>query len=333
MSLPCSSSGVGETSARTVQDGDRVTIHYVGRLEDGTVFDSTRSRQPVTFAVGKGQVIKGLDNAVRRMHVGDKAEATFPPALAYGDREESKVITLPASNSIADVTEGDTVTLQNSQGQNVPAIILKMNDDGSSTCDTNHSLAGKTLTFDVEFMGFQEPLAPAEAPAGLEMATFAAGSFWSVELAFQRVVGVESTYTGFAQGRAPRPTYKDVGTGKTGHVMAVRVIFDPAKVTYEALCNIFWGHLGFNATTLNLMGEDSGNMFRSGIFYHSEDQKYQADKSALVKQMECKGREVITEVQAASPFFWLAEDEHQQYLSKRGQSAEKGCTTEIKAYG
>eukprot|EP00931_Biecheleriopsis_adriatica_P056755 TRINITY_DN33656_c0_g1_i2.p2 TRINITY_DN33656_c0_g1~~TRINITY_DN33656_c0_g1_i2.p2 ORF type:complete len:119 (-),score=26.73 TRINITY_DN33656_c0_g1_i2:132-488(-) len=118
--------------------------------------------------------------------------------------------------------------------------------------------------------------------------------------------------------------------------MAVHIVFDPSAVSYAGLLETFWKHLGFNATTLNVVGEDSGNMFRSGIYFHTEEQQRLAEASALRLQMELK-RPVVTEVRAAADF-WLAEAQHQQYLERCGpkgqpQSAVKGCTDEIRPYG
>mmetsp|Transcript_66747 Transcript_66747/g.195880 ORF Transcript_66747/g.195880 Transcript_66747/m.195880 type:complete len:177 (+) Transcript_66747:33-563(+) len=174
--------------------------------------------------------------------------------------------------------------------------------------------------------------APAQAEGGLELATFAMGSFWSAELAFQRVPGVASTCTGYAQGPVPKPTFEDVATGKTGHAQAVRVVFDPAVVTYGELLAIFWDHIGYNATTRDVCGDDSGSCYRSGIYYHTEEQQQQAERSALQTQLDLK-KLVVTEVHAAMDDFWLAEDRHQRYLERLGQSAEKGCTSTIRRYG
>lgn len=103
-------------------------------------------------------------------------------------------------------------------------------------------------------------------------------------------------------------------------------------MSFEKLLETFWEHLGFNATTRDTVGDDSGPMYRSGIYCHSQEQIRAAEVSALQLQMQLK-RPVVTEVQYVSPSFWLAEERHQGYLEKKGQSAEKGCTDEIRPYG
>lgn len=269
------------------------------------------------------------------MSPGEKKSVTLPPDQAYGERDERLVLSFPAEK----VPEGLQVGMQvnlGSGGRQVPARVTKINPDGSAELDCNNEMAGKTLLFDVELVGFKELVAPATAPTGKALGTFAAGCFWGVELAFQRVPGVESTSVGYAQGQLEKPTYEDICSGTSGHTEAVRVVYDPNEVTFEQLLTTFWERVGKNATTLNLAGNDSGPQYRSGIYFHSEEQKAIAEKSVAELQ-ERLGEKVVTEVEAAAPF-WFAEDYHQQYLSKGGrfgrpQSAEKGCTDTIACYG
>lgn len=311
--------------------GDRVVVHYEGKTEDGRVFESTLSREPVVFAIGKGQVIKALDEAVSGLSVGDKVSVTAPPSMAYGERRDENVIQLPASPESKDTSVGDVLILRNNQGKSIDAKVLEVGEDYVK-CDVNHHLAGQTLTFNVELIGIRPPCAPARAPPDCEQITFAAGNFWSAELLFQRVEGVIGTCVGYTQGHVPKPTFQEVGGGKTGHAMAVRVIYDQKIVQFETLLSHFWEHLGYNATTFGVFGDDSGEMFRSGIYFDTEAQKCQAEKSVLEKQIQLR-RPVVTEVQAASPDFWLAEDKHQGYLAAKGQSNAKCCTDEIMPYG
>lgn len=310
-------------------------MHYKGCLEDGTVFDSSEGRAPLSFTLGKGQVVPGFEEAVRGLKPGEKVSATLPPEKGYGERSESLLIDIEASKAPAGIKAGMSVNL-NAGGKQIPAEVLEVAEDGSVKLDANHALAGKTLIFDLEFVGFRQFLAPSEPPEGMELATFAAGCFWGVELAFQRVPGVAGTAVGYAQGQMEKPTYEAVCSARTGHTEAVRVVFDPKVVTFEKLLDTFWERVGRNATTLNKVGNDEGPQYRSGIYYHSEEQQRVAEKSALELQMKL-GEPVVTEVQASEPF-WLAEDYHQQYLAgggrgNRPQSAEKGCTDTIRCYG
>lgn len=150
----------------------------------------------------------------------------------------------------------------------------------------------------------------------MEKATFGAGCFWGVEAAFRQVNGVTSTAVGYMGGTLRDPTYQDVCTDRTGHAEVVQVEFDPAKVSYQELLNVFWDN--HDPTTLNRQGPDTGTQYRSAIFYHTPEQESaaKASKEALVKSDRFK-RPIVTEITPASEF-WRAEEYHQQYLEKRG---------------
>jgi peptide-methionine (S)-S-oxide reductase len=151
-----------------------------------------------------------------------------------------------------------------------------------------------------------------------EKATFGAGCFWGVEEIFRTLKGVTSTAVGYAGGTKENPTYEDVCTDETGHAEAVQVEFDPGQVNYEQLLDVFWSN--HNPTTLNRQGPDSGTQYRSVIFYHSPEQK--AAAGASKEKLETSGRfsrPIVTQIEPASKF-WRAEEYHQRYLEKRGQS-------------
>lgn len=147
-------------------------------------------------------------------------------------------------------------------------------------------------------------------------ATFAAGCFWGVEEAFRQVKGVTSTTVGYIGGRMENPTYRDVCTDRTGHAEAVEVEYDPARVSYEQLLDVFWQN--HDPTQLNRQGPDVGTQYRSAIFYHSPEQ--QAAATASKEGLTGSGRfrrPVVTEIVPATTFY-RAEDYHQQYLQKQG---------------
>jgi peptide-methionine (S)-S-oxide reductase len=162
-------------------------------------------------------------------------------------------------------------------------------------------------------------------------ATFAAGCFWQVEADFRRVEGVTRTTAGYTGGSLDRPTYEDVCTDRTGHAEAVEVEFDPRKVSYEQLLEVFWA--GHDPTQLNRQGPDIGTQYRSAIFVHDEEQD-RAARASLERARERFDRRVVTEIVPAATF-WPAEDYHQRYLEKRGlasctltlQEAETATTT------
>jgi peptide-methionine (S)-S-oxide reductase len=147
-------------------------------------------------------------------------------------------------------------------------------------------------------------------------ATFAAGCFWGVEAAFRALDGVTATRVGYTGGAVERPSYEDVCGGDTGHAEAVEVMFDPARVSYEELLDVFWK--SHDPTTLNRQGPDIGSQYRSAIFVHSAEQRAAAEASkARLQESGTLRRPVATEILEAQPFF-EAEDYHQQYLEKRG---------------
>lgn len=153
------------------------------------------------------------------------------------------------------------------------------------------------------------------------------------ELAFQRVPGVVSSKVGYTQGEREDPTYQQVCSGSTGHAEAVAVDFDPKKVSYEQLVKLFWERLGGSALLLNQVGNDVGTQYRSGIYWMNEKQKEVAEKSKEEANKRF-GKETVVELNSGIDVpFWLAEEYHQRYLEKGGQSAEKNATETIRCYG
>lgn len=153
----------------------------------------------------------------------------------------------------------------------------------------------------------------------MEKATFGAGCFWGVEAAFRRLEGVKSTAVGYMGGKVANPTYEQVCTDTTGHAEVVQVEYDPAVLSYETLLDTFWQN--HDPTQLNRQGPDFGKQYRSAIFYHSDAQ--QAAAAASKQKLDDSGRfsrPIVTEITPASEF-WRAEEYHQQYLEKRGQSS------------
>lgn len=149
----------------------------------------------------------------------------------------------------------------------------------------------------------------------MEKATFAAGCFWGVEAMFRAVPGVISTRVGYTGGTLENPSYKDVCTDRTEHAEAVEIAYDPTRVSYDKLLDVFWK--GHDPTMLNRQGPDIGTQYRSAVFYHNPEQEAaaHASKERLEKSGEYR-RPIVTEIVPASQF-WQAEDYHQQYLEKR----------------
>jgi len=147
-------------------------------------------------------------------------------------------------------------------------------------------------------------------------ATFGAGCFWGVEIAFRKVAGVTDVAVGYAGGAAANPSYENVCTGRTGHAEVVQVEFDPEIASFDDLLDVFW--VNHDPTQRNRQGPDVGTQYRSLILFHSPEQEEAAQRSkAALQQSGRVAREIATEI---APFetFYRAEEYHQQYLEKRG---------------
>jgi len=162
-------------------------------------------------------------------------------------------------------------------------------------------------------------------------ATFAGGCFWCVEEAFDKVPGVVATISGYIAGHTRNPTYEQVSGGRTGHTEAVQVEFDPKRVSYEKLLDVFWRNI--DPTQKDAQFCDQGSQYRSGIFYHDAEQRKlaEASKAALMKNKPFKG-DIVTEITRASEFY-AAEDYHQDYHLKnpvRYKFYKTGCGREAR---
>jgi FKBP-type peptidyl-prolyl cis-trans isomerase 2 len=135
------------------KSGDTVKVHYSGRLTDGTTFDSSAGREPLEFKVGNGDVIKGFDEGVTGMAVGDKKTVHIPADEAYGQKEEERIVQFPRANFPPDMEPevGMQLNMTNGGGQVIPVIIIGM-DEENVTLDANHPLAGHDLIFDIELV-------------------------------------------------------------------------------------------------------------------------------------------------------------------------------------
>ncbi len=148
----------------------------------------------------------------------------------------------------------------------------------------------------------------------LQVATFAGGCFWCMQPAFDSTKGVVITRVGYIGGHTNNPTYDDICTGKTGHAEAIEIQFDPQKVNYSQLLDIFWRNI--DPTTLNQQFADRGTQYRTAIFYHSEEQKKQAEESKQsIEKSKKFSSPIVTEITKASVFY-PAEDYHQKYYEK-----------------
>lgn len=147
---------------------------------------------------------------------------------------------------------------------------------------------------------------------GMQIATFGGGCFWCLEAVFERLPGVSAVVSGYAGGKKPNPTYREVCSGTTGHAEVVNIHFDPQKISFDELLDLFW--VCHDPTTLNRQGADVGSQYRSAIFYHDEDQHRaaEASKTALAASRTYPNP-IVTEI-APLDKFYEAEDYHQDYF-------------------
>ena len=148
--------------------------------------------------------------------------------------------------------------------------------------------------------------------AKTETATFGAGCYWCTEAVIQRIAGVVKSTSGFMGGKVVNPTYEQVCSGETGHAEVIQIEFDPAKVSFKELVDIFWQL--HDPTTLNRQGADEGTQYRSVIFYHSDQQKEIAEAAKKEAAPQFKDP-IVTEISAASTFY-PAKDSHQNYYNQ-----------------
>lgn len=195
--------------------------------------------------------------------------------------------------------------------------------EGLTAKNTRHCVNSVSMTFTPAAQSnVAVPEATAATIAGTTAeAVFAGGCFWGVEDAFSKVDGVLDVVSGYTGGNKPNPTYKDVCTGRTGHAEAVRVSYDPSRVTYEKLARLFFEI--HDPTQSNRQGPDVGTQYRSAVFYANAQQKAVAE--ALIERLRANGYDVMTSLEPAVVFY-EAEDSHQDFTARTGRG---GCHVKV----
>ncbi len=160
---------------------------------------------------------------------------------------------------------------------------------------------------------FKEPITM-NIEEGKEVATFAGGCFWCTEAVFLEIKGVEKVVSGYTGGTIKNPSYREIGTGTTGHAEAIEITYDPKLVQYKDLLEIFFS--SHNPTTLNRQGADIGTQYRSEIFYHSEAQKKEAEEYIALIEKEKLYNDPIVTVVSPAVVFYVAEEYHQNYYNE-----------------
>lgn len=296
------------------------------------LFDTTGSLQLV---LNRGNYLPGLHKLLSTMNPGETVQGASIDA-GYGGYNPDLVFQLPTEemgNSI-DTSQVKIGTVLG-MGNGMNCRVTEMNDE-KWTLDANHALAGAAYDVDVKLEKVEEGPKNWEFVGDevqedkYKVATFALGCFWGGELAYQRMPGVISTHVGYTQGQKENPTYEEVCAGTTGHTEAMRIIYDPNIVPYKSLVQLALDRLGGDVYKLNQVGNDRGTQYRHGIYFHDDDQRMVAEE--LLNGLGSGEKAVVTELLGAEKFY-VAEDYHQQYLLKGGQSAKKGASDTIRCYG
>lgn len=321
--LVVASMGSSPGAALTVGDGDFLRVHY--RIRHATtkaplpsdlmLFDDG----PVSLVVGMNATVPAVDDCAKRVRALD-IEETFEVDIFGAPDPRLGPVNVPLAMAPDGLAPGDVVRLVNGATARVKAITAD-----AVVIDANHPLAGEPLELAMTVLAVDDK-------ERLKTAVFAGGCFWGLELAYQREPGVVATKVGYTQGGLDYPSYQAVCSGTTGHTEAVEVTFDPDLVEYDRLCDLLFDRLGENRYALNRVGNDQGTQYRHGIYFEGQAQELAATAALDRAQAVDLSRSVVTEVKPAT-VFWDAEDYHQHYLQKGGQSARKGATQTIRCYG
>jgi peptide-methionine (S)-S-oxide reductase len=311
------------TSRKRARRGDVVTIDFKLTPVDGFVplplFDSSGE---ISFVLGWGNYLPGLHDLVETMKVGQERHDVILDA-GWGSRNRNLVVKI-SKNKLTAVKDHSRIkvgTILHLQGGIQVEVIQVMED--SIVVDANPPLAGASYSCDVKLLAVES------IDSRYEAATFALGCYWGGELAFMRVPGVVGTKVGYTQGIQRNPTYEQVCTGETKHREAVHVVFDPSIVTYESLARIALDRLAWTTLDFQLSKLFNNDViqYKHGFYYHSEEQR------VIAQELLGKDNNKYHVELLAAAEFYDAEDSHQQYLLKGGQSAKKGSQDTIRCFG
>jgi peptide-methionine (S)-S-oxide reductase len=299
------------STPRRAQRGDVVTIDFNLTPENGYVphplFDTCGK---VSFCLGWGGYLPGLHALIEDMELGQEYLNKSIDA-GWGSRNPELVVKI-AKNKLKNAVEGTKLHIRG-----MTLEVMQVTED-HVVVDANPPLAGASYSCDVKLLAVS-------SLSSYKVATFALGCFWGAELAFMRVPGVVGTKVGYTQGFSRHPTYEEVCEGTTKHREAVYVAYDPEVVSYEMLVRVALDRLASTAVSLSTLFHDEPIQYKHGFYYHSQEDRIIAEKMLGDNRYR-------VELLAASEFY-DAEEYHQQYLLKGGQSAEKGSRETIRCFG
>jgi len=322
--------------------GDIVTINLKLTPENGYVPESLfDTKGEISFVLGWGNYLPGVHELLSGMSKGSAAQNVSLDG-GWGERNADLIIEVPKTNlkkmkSIDTIKEGATLNLQGG----IQVSVVRVTDN-TIIVDANPPLAGSSYSCSLDVLNvdrFPTSKLQNKSSTGhttcsdtpFEVATFAMGCFWGGELAFMRVPGVVGTKVGYTQGATKNPTYETVCQGDSKHREAILVVYDSRVVSYEELVELFMARLKITSSQykLNIFEEDeeASDQYRNGLYYHNAEQMRIAEEAILsnnnIYDVELKEASVIYD----------AEEHHQQYLLKGGQSARKGAKETIRCFG
>lgn len=335
--------------------GDIVTVEVELTPENGYVpenlFDTSGE---ISLVVGWGNYLPGLHELLLDdMSIGDKV-ANLSIDAGFGEHNSEMVIEVPKStlkkmHKIEKIVPNSTLSLKGGIKVNVVDVTKD-----TIIVDANHPLAGSSYSCNLKVLDVHpypvdklvykdncddEQTLPSSSSSPFEVATFAMGCFWGVELAFMRTPGVVGTRAGYTQGIEKNPSYEEIREGHTGYREAVMVIYDSRVASYEDILAVYDERLAVTAPEyfkVDIFAEDDDDsesspdsQYRHGIYFHNEKQRQSAREyiSSIKDSRYCE-----IELKPAADFY-SAEEKHQQYLYKGGQAARKGCREFIRCYG
>jgi len=342
LSMAASTDEAGVEPRQTVKKGSIVTVECRLKPEgdfvpeplfDGIVLNNEHGPETLSFVLGEGNYLPGLHDLISTMTPGGEMVEDVSLDAGWGSWNPKLEATM-ALDSLGEGLDASQIKVgvELMLASGISAVVTKVTDT-EFTIDANPPLAGASYLATVKLVSVAD--GPAEllySPAANEgskyqVATFALGCFWGGELEFMREPGVVGSKVGYTQGHAVNPTYQEVCSGTTGHTEGMMITYDPSIVTYERLVRLTMDRLEENKYLLNQVGNDKGTQYRHGIYYHNDEQKKVAE--SIVASF---GEKCVTEVLPANVFY-DAEEYHQQYLLKGGQTARKGDDTTIRCYG
>lgn len=341
-SSPCDEMGwQRETSVRRGQAGDIVTLELDLTPEDGFVAErlfDTHGR--ISFVLGWGNYLPGLHEILTGAVIGEAIQNVSIDA-GWGKRNPDMVIEVPKSNlkKLKSIDSIEVNSVLNLQG-GIQVTVVKVTEN-TIIVDANHPMAGSSYACSLKVLNVETaPIAKLgyssgkcsleQASSPYKVATWAMGCFWGGELAFMRTPGVVGAKVGYTQGISFDPTYEEVCKGNTQHREAVMVIYDPRVVSYKELLLVYMERLA--ATTsqykIELFEEEySSKQYMHGIYFHDDEQLCSAQEA-----IDSNNNFYQVELKKAAKFY-DAENYHQQYLLKGGQSARKSAKETIRCFG